>query len=133
MKEDTIVGGLDRFRSRWAILGSVALLIATICVGIWLAFAVEAPTIVTVDQQEGTISIEGPEREFAGLVTGNYEGSRVTIAGLPVIEELIDNPIAWRAFCAVRADEAADWSQATPSLRGYLNSRKIDNLCEPYS
>jgi hypothetical protein len=132
MKASTVTTRRSR-RHNWAVLGSIALLIATIAIGIWLAFAVEAPTTVTVDQESGAIAIEGPESEFVGFVTGSYEGKAVTISGLPAVEPVMEYPIAWRALCSLRKDDSADWSQAATSLRGYLTSEKIDDFCAPFS
>lgn len=120
-------------RVKWTILISTGLLIVTVVVALWLAFAVNVGTTVTVDPGSGAIVIEGPESDFAGSVHGVHRSRPVTISGLPGVEEIREDSAARRAFCAVLHDPTTDWSQASEFLRAHLHSERVEILCAPFS
>ena len=130
---DNVAEGRAQRRVKWSILLSIGLLVATLAVGIWLAFSIKAPTEVTINQTTGAISVTGPESEFVGSASGRFRGKMVSISGLPAYEQIRKDRTAWRALCAIRNDPRTDWSQASEMLHSHLTSGAMNELCSPFS
>ena len=122
-----------RTRVRRAVVFAVVLLVATFVAAIWLAVSVSVDTAIEIDEDTGLVHVTGTEAKFVGSVAGTYMGRPVLIDGLVVAGDLTENPLAWRAVCAVRNDEGTDWSRASENLRANLHSPQIEEQCRPFT